>query len=275
MPKTDWYTIQNANKDEATVYIYDEIVGGDGFFGGVPSEQFVKDLAQIKAKTIHLRINSPGGNVFSAMTMHGALQRHPATVIAHVDGLAASAATFVALAADEVRMAKGAFFMIHNAHAIAFGDARTLRETADTVEKVSDSIKAIYIERTLRSADAVQAWMDEEKWFTAEEAVEAGFAQMVETSEPVKACFDLSKFEHVPEPVKASFADRRSADPVERTVRDAERALRDAGFSHAEAKGIVASGHKAATEPRDEDELAELMAAIKGRGDTLATLATR
>lgn len=260
MPKPrSWYRIENAGKDEAEVYIYDAIVSGDGFFGGVPSEQFVKDLADIEASTIRVRINSPGGDVFSAMTIHGALQRHPARVVAHIDGLAASAATFVALAADEVRMAKGGFFMIHNAHAFAGGDARTMRDLADLLDKVTGSIRDIYTERTGSSDEDVQALMDAETWFTAAEAKEAGFVDVVEDGKSVKAEFDLSVYNRVPDALRnAGGADPRKIE----TIRDFESFLRDeGGFSREAAKAIAAAGFKRSdSDPRDEAEAVDVTA---------------
>lgn len=246
-----WYRIENAASDEATVYIYEAIVSGDGFFGGVPAKQFVKDLADIQAETIRVRINSPGGDVFSAMSIHGALQRHPARVVAHIDGLAASAATFVALAADEVRMAKGAFFMIHNAHAFAGGDASTMREIADLLERITGSIRDIYVERTGADAAEVQAQMDAETWFTAAEAKEAGFVDVVEDGRSVKSEFDLSIYNRVPDQLRNS-ASGDAPRKIE-TIRDFEGFLRDeGGFSRDAAKAIAAAGFKAPAEPRDE-----------------------
>lgn len=248
-----WYRIEYAaDEEDATVWIYDAIVDGDGYFGGVPAESFVKELNALDAETIHLRINSPGGSVFPAMAIYTALRNHPARVVAHIDGLAASAASFVALAADEVRMTKGAFYMIHNGHVFAIGDKRRLRETADLLEKVDGQILDIYAGRTDKDADEVTAWMDAETWFTAEEAKEAGFVDEIDHAEPMKASFDLSVFNRVPEPL-AGQEPRREARKIE-SERDLEALLRDeGGLSHAAAKKIAAGGYKALSGPRDED----------------------
>ena len=96
--------------DEATIYLYDEIS-----YWGVNTETFVGELKGIAGGTIHLRVNSPGGDVFEARTMQTAMKQHPARVVAHIDGIAASAASFIAMAADEIEIAEGAFIMIHNA----------------------------------------------------------------------------------------------------------------------------------------------------------------
>ena len=95
---------------EETLYLYDEI----GVWG-IGAEQFVNDLNEIDSDVIHLRINSPGGDVFAAKAMQTALAQHDANIIAHVDGLAASAASVVAMGADEIEMVDGGFMMIHKA----------------------------------------------------------------------------------------------------------------------------------------------------------------
>jgi ATP-dependent Clp protease protease subunit len=240
--------IRAESGNEATVYLYDVI---DSWFG-VDAQEFVRELAALDVETIHVRINSPGGSVFDGMAIYNALKQHRAEIVTHVDGLAASAASVIALAGDEVRMGTGAFLMIHNAWGMAIGDADEMRQMADTLEKINGSLVGIYATRTGMDAEEVQALMDAETWFTAEEAIEAGLADAEEEGKQASA---------------------RAEAPTER---DAERALRDAGFSNTAAKAIVASGYNKATpEPRDEDgELAEILAALEGRG-TLVTLATR
>lgn len=168
---------QLAGEREATIWLYDVI--GDEIWGGVSAKTFVKDLAAITAPTIHLRINSPGGDVFEARAMVTALRQHPARVIAHIDGLAASAASYIALAADEVEMAEGAFLMIHNAWGVVVGNRHDLLDMAETLEKIDTTILADYQARTHRSSSDIQAWMDKETWFTATEAIDAGFVDRI------------------------------------------------------------------------------------------------
>ena len=171
-----------AGADEAEVFLYDAIVS-DGleaeFFGGVAPEPFVKALRAITARTINLRINSPGGSVFAARAIEQALRDHPARIVAHIDGLAASAATFVAMAADEVVMGKGALFMVHKAWTMAFGNADDLMDTAALLDKIDGTLVQTYADRTKKPAEQVSAWMAAETWFTAQEAVDAGFADRI------------------------------------------------------------------------------------------------
>lgn len=169
----------NKAEDEATVYLYDVI---DSWWG-IDSGQFVKDLNAITAKTIHLRINSPGGSVFDAEAIQTALQQHKARVVAHIDGMAASAATYVALAADEVEMSDGAMFMIHNAWTFAFGNASELVDTAALLEKIDANLLRDYQAKTGASAEQIKQWMDAETWFNAEEALTNGFVDRIFTAD--------------------------------------------------------------------------------------------
>ncbi|WP_246795634.1 head maturation protease, ClpP-related [Burkholderia perseverans] len=169
------FEVTNTGGDEATIYLYDVITPDDSW-GGVSAATFVQQLASISASTIHLRINSPGGDVFEALAMAQAIREHPATVIGHVDGYAASAATFPAIACDNVVMAEGSMFMIHRASCLAWGTGADLRSTADLLDKIDQTIVTMYAKKTGQGDDDITAWMVAETWFTAEQAVELGFA---------------------------------------------------------------------------------------------------
>ena len=167
--------IFDKEKDEATVYIYDAIGG----WWGIDPREWVPAFAALKAKTIHLRINSPGGSVFDAETIRTAIKQHSANVIAHIDGYAASAATGVAIAANEVEISEGGFFMIHNAWGLAMGRAEELRDYADLLDKVDSSIVAAYVKKSGQEESQVRDWMDKETWFTAAEAMTHGFVDKI------------------------------------------------------------------------------------------------
>ncbi|MCO5412857.1 MULTISPECIES: head maturation protease, ClpP-related [Ralstonia] len=169
------FNVVASGDNEVTVYLYDYIVSDD-WWGGVSATTFVKELAGITADVIHLRVNSPGGDVFAARAMETALRGHSAKVIAHVDGLAASAASFLIMAADEIEISDGAFLMIHKAWTALWGNADDLRSEADLLDKIDATLVRTYEQRSGQSADDISAWMTAETWFGADEAVEKGFA---------------------------------------------------------------------------------------------------
>lgn len=189
-----------ASADEATIYLYDTIVSDD-FWGGVTDVDFVKELNAIKAPVIHLRINSPGGDVFSARAIETAIREHKSEVVAHIDGLAASAASYIALAADSIVIAEGAFYMIHKAWSFAMGNADDLLEMAALLDKVDQSLVATYAKRTGQEADQIRDWMKRETWFSAAEAVEYGFADSIAEDGPSASAsigWDLSAYSAAP-----------------------------------------------------------------------------
>lgn len=195
--RTAWYSITNKATEprHAEVYVYDVI--GDY---GVAASDFVKALDELDVDTIALKLNSPGGDVFDGVAIHNALKQHPARVEVTVDALAASAASFIAMAGDSVHMARGAELMIHEAHALEAGDARTFTAMAERLERIGDKIAGFYAERAGGEVDTWRAAMRQETWYSGEEAVAAGLADT--HGDPPKkltaprAEFDLSGFAH-------------------------------------------------------------------------------
>lgn len=216
-----------ADAKEATVYLYDMIVDNDTdaeWWGGVSAESFVKEFASIKAETIHLRVNSPGGSVFGGRTMEQAIRQHSAKVIAHVDGLAASAASFLIMAADEIRMAPGAFLMIHKAWSIAMGNADEFRKNAELLDQIDASLANTYSRRTGIDASEITDMLAAETWLESSVAVEKKFADAVE-EDAKKAtnsiAWDLSAFKAPPAPAKEENAPAK--DKAQEPDRDALR----------------------------------------------------
>lgn len=184
-----------ASENEATIYLYDAI--GDWY--GVSAKDFCKTLAGIDAKTVHLRINSPGGDVFEARTIATALKQCGKSVVAHIDGVCASAATYVALAASSVEMAQGSFFMIHQAWAGVIGNSGELRDMAALLDKVDDSIIADYVAKSGKDADSIKEMMAAETWMTAQEALDFGFVDSVYDGKTADCSrWDLSAYENAP-----------------------------------------------------------------------------
>lgn len=183
------------NGAEASLYIYDVI---DPWWG-VSATAVVEALAQVAdAELLNVYINSPGGDVFEGRAIMAALRRFSGRTVAHIDSLCASAATSIALACNEVEMADGAFFMIHNASGLVWGDKTDMRETADLLEKVEGSIVDDYTKKTGKDAADVIAWMDAETWFNAAEALEHGFVDRVTTASTTSNNWNLSAFAKAP-----------------------------------------------------------------------------
>lgn len=149
-----------------------------GIIGGwdLDASEFIKAVHEVDAKAIDLHVNSPGGFVYDAVSMYEALLAHPAVVTTHVDGLAASAASFLALAGDTVQTARASRWMVHDAQTIAIGSPAELREAADLADAVSDDIAGIYADRAGGKAKAWRAAMTAVTWYSASEAVDAGLA---------------------------------------------------------------------------------------------------
>lgn len=173
------YRMTARGPKKAEVFLYGVI--GESFFGdGVSANQFAKDLRGLGAiETLDVRINSEGGDVFDGKAIYSLLAEHPAEVTVYIDGLAASAASYIAMAGNEIVIAEGAFVMIHEARGGMWGTAGEHRRLADTIETVNASLAQTYVDRTGNTAAQVAAWMAEETWFTAAEALQHGFADRV------------------------------------------------------------------------------------------------
>lgn len=187
-----WYEIRNATSDDAAqIYIYDQI-GEDWFGNGVTAKGFLTELQGVTAPRIDLHLNSPGGSVFDGVAIHNALVRHPATVTTYVDGLAASIASVIALAGERVIMARNALFMIHDPSGAVQGTADDMRQMADVLDKIRDTLVATYHDKTGLPHDELAAALKAETWFTADEAAGAGFVDEVGIEQQIAASFDLS-----------------------------------------------------------------------------------
>lgn len=194
--------LKNMDDGSVEIYIYDVI---DDWWG-VAAEELVKEIAQIEASEIKVRINSPGGDVFAAVAIHNALMQHPAKIVVHVDGLAASAASYIAMAGDERLIAQGGFVMIHKAWTWSAGNADDMRTLADRLDKIDGAIRGYYCSTcTDLDEDEVMQMMADETWLNAEECIEKGFMTGLigDDSEALENNFDLSVYDKVPEKITA------------------------------------------------------------------------
>lgn len=206
------YKLRN-EAEEAEIVIYDNIGESIDFWTGekkgISAETFKKMLDEASPKPLHIRIDSAGGDVFQAFAMCSAIQRYPGKVTAHIDGLAASAASYIAVVCDEVSMNDYAYLMIHSAQAwVGWANARDLEDTAARLRNIDANLAAIYEKRSKLTLEEVIDYMTAETWFTAEEALENGLAtDVVETEERMAACIDPSmarNYAHVPEGISVA-----------------------------------------------------------------------
>jgi ATP-dependent Clp protease, protease subunit len=184
-----------AKVSNAEIWIYEEI--GAGWFGGLSAKQFADDIKALgKLDTITVRINSPGGDVFDGVAIYNILKQNPARVVVNIDGLAASIASVIAMAGDEITMAENAMMMIHEAWTMAVGNAGDFRETADRLEKVNGVIRDTYARQTGDKAppETIAELMTAETWMTAQEAMDYGLVHSLSDSMDMAAHFDLEKF---------------------------------------------------------------------------------
>jgi|TARA_Y100000004_G_scaffold33021_1_gene34898 ATP-dependent Clp protease protease subunit len=188
----NWYSINNKAAKAADIYIFDEI----GNYG-VTAKQFISDIKNLKGKPINLRINSLGGDVFDGMAMYNVIKRREAKTTVFIEGIAASIATIIALGADKIVMAENSLFMIHNAWGGTMGDAKDMRKTAETLEKISAELTDIYSKKTGLSNKVIKGMMDEETWLNADEAYDLGFVDVISDSIKVAAKYDVSKFKNI------------------------------------------------------------------------------
>ncbi|MFI6368917.1 head maturation protease, ClpP-related [Nocardia sp. NPDC050630] len=265
--------------------IYDEI---DPWWG-VSAATFAKDLAQISAENITVRINSPGGDVYEAIALLNTLRGHPARITTVVDGLAASAASFVAMAGDEVVVGRNAELMIHDAWVYASGNAEELRKHAENLDRISNNIASIYAEKAGGTVEEWRAVMQAETWFSAAEAVTAGLADRTEVGQTelaVVARFDLSAFNYAgrhaaPAPRTPSATEAEANQKGTRMTALASIAKRLGVAEDADEATITAALDKLAARPKsaitpvelpfNDKDIAFLKALVAAGPELLAT----
>jgi ATP-dependent Clp protease protease subunit len=189
-------TATNEKSFDASLYIYDVI---DSYWG-VNAQAVAEAITSAQgADTLHVYINTPGGDVFEARAIMAALRRFDGKTAAHIDSLCASAGTSIALACDTVEMSEGAMFMIHNASGVAWGDKTELRETADVLEKIELAIVNDYTTKTGKPADEIVAMMEAETWMTAQEALDGGFVDSIATGKQgTTNAWNLAAYKNAP-----------------------------------------------------------------------------
>jgi ATP-dependent Clp endopeptidase proteolytic subunit ClpP len=202
-----WYEFR-ARAKAAEIVIYDEI----GAFG-IPAKAFLDELKALgPVAELTLRINSPGGSVFDGVAIYNALKRHQARVTVWVDGIAASIASMIAMAGDEVVMPENAMLVLHDPSGLVAGTAADMRATADALDKMAAGMVAAYRDKSGAGDAEIEALMAAETWLSAEEAVELGLADRVEAPVRMAAHFDLSRFRNPPPQLAALAATAQEDD---------------------------------------------------------------
>ena len=180
----NWYAFKNApdKNGEVELSLYDEI----GSFG-IGAKEFIAELKEHKDQHIHLRINSPGGEIVEGSAIYNALTRHKGGLTVHIDALAASMASVIAMSGDPVYMADNALLMIHNPWTLAAGEAKDLRKQADLLDTMKSNLIRAYQKKSGMDEKAIAKLMDEETWLDAVEAVALGFVDAIEDGIPAAA----------------------------------------------------------------------------------------
>ncbi len=216
MAKTNskpFWQFRNAANEPKTgeLLLYGVISSVSWWEDDVTPKQFKQDLDALgDISELKVYINSDGGDVFAGQAIHSMLKRHSAHKTVYIDGLAASIASVIAMAGDTIVMPRNAMMMVHNPWTFAWGDSNDFRKMAETLDQIRESIVAAYQDKSGMEPDAIRELCDAETWFTADEAVEKGFADEIEESKQVAASlngrflnvneqqFDLTRFKNPP-----------------------------------------------------------------------------
>ncbi len=215
-----------ASSEENTISMFDVI--GEDFWtgGGVTAKKVAGILRAVGDGPIRVEINSPGGDVFEGIAIYNLLRKHKGRVAVDVLGWAASAASIIAMAGDEIRMSVGSFIMVHNAWGVVVGNRHDLSEAMDTLESIDGSLMDIYEARTGEKRAEIEKLMDRETWLNASDAVARGFADKVDDT----VRNDDGK------------GAKASAEPEMRQLmarRRAEAAFAKAGFTRADRTDLI------------------------------------
>ncbi len=184
---------------------------------------------------LHVHLNSEGGSIFAGLAVYNTLRSDAARVIVHVDGIALSMASVIAMAGDEIVMAEGAMLMIHNPLWMAAGEADELRQAADVMDKLKDQLVAIYARRTGKLPEEISAWMDAETWLTGDEAIAAGFADRTEERMAIAATLDPEKFQNLPAHLRQSNVTKPSNVKEPPMAESTPQAPQPAGYAELKA----------------------------------------
>lgn len=168
--------IRALSMDDATITMF-EMIGEDYWSGGgVTAKKVASQLRAIGDRPVTIQINSPGGDMFEGIAIYNVLREHPQPITVQVMGMAASAASVIAMAGDDIQVGASSFIMIHNCWVLAMGNRNDMRDLADWLEPFDAAMTGLYAQRTGRDAKEIATWMDKETYMSGTQAVERGFA---------------------------------------------------------------------------------------------------
>ena len=240
----------SADKKTADIFIYGEITKyAWEEYGEHSATTFKNELDALgdDIETINLFVNSPGGSVFEGITIHNMLKRHKARVIAHVDALAASIASVIIMAADEIRMPSNSMLMIHNPWTFAIGNAAELRKQADDLDRIGNSSKQSYLQKAgdKITDEKLQELLDAETWLSANEAFEYGLCDIVEEANQMAASISddlFAKYKNVPQHLRLvvnNSQNKISEEEMKRRQKIAETAKANSDYVNTILEGLI------------------------------------
>ncbi len=188
------FEVSNKTETSGEILLYSAI--GESFFGeSISAKDFKKKLSELpkSVKQVDLRINSPGGSVFDGMAIYELIKSHPAKFTAYIDGISASIASVIMLAADEIVIGEGALVMIHKPMSGIYGNSTEMLRVVEILDKIEGQMVNIYAKRTKLTRSEITSAVSKETWFTADEALEAGLADKTmaaDASLQIAACLE-------------------------------------------------------------------------------------
>lgn len=232
-----------AGDDVITMY---DMIGSDGWSEGVTAKRISGALRSIGSRDVTVMINSPGGDFFEGLAIYNLLREHPHKVTVKVVGLAASAASVIAMAGDEIQVAKSGFLMIHNAWSLVIGNRHDLRSAADVMDQFDASMAELYSAAAGIDVKEAARLMDEETWMNGQAAVDAGFAT---------ALLDADEIVAEQEQTNSALAAKRKVDAL----------LAKQGMPRSERRSLLGqiTGTHDAAQGATHDAGAELVAGMK------------
>jgi ATP-dependent Clp endopeptidase proteolytic subunit ClpP len=272
-----WFSIQNKSEAVAEIILYDEI----GLFG-ITAKDFITSLRSVGDRKILLRINSPGGSVFDGSAIYSRLRDHAGGVEVRIDGIAASIASVIAMAGDKIIMPENAMMMIHNPSGVVMGDSDDMRQLADLLDKIKGTLITAYARKTGKDTKELSKMLDEETWFTAQEAIEHGFAD--ELAEPLALAAtlrpdQLARFSKVPSSLRATTpaaltpTQRNMTAKTPEEIAAEEKAAADAAAAQAaEEKAAADAKAKEEADKKAADEAADAASATPADEEVKAVL---